>query len=156
MSYQEWTIKGYGICTDKIEKTTMKANVEAMLALDPQYSRNLSELFSGAGVKYPCLDDYLYDPEGVWSEERLGLAELMSNVIYFVDGINLTACDDFEGSKYLLYKPSYPCASHSVKSFAAIFKPSNISIWLKVNKCRNAVCTVAFRTAIHKHNQYLL
>ena len=39
---------------------------------------------------------------------HLGLATILSEVIAEVEGINLTACDDYDGNAYLLYKPMYP------------------------------------------------
>ena len=38
----------------------------------------------------------------------LGLATILSEVIAETEGINLTACDDYDGNAYLLYKPMYP------------------------------------------------
>lgn len=38
----------------------------------------------------------------------LGLATLLQKVIEEAEGIQMTACDDFDCKNYLLYPPSYP------------------------------------------------
>ena len=38
----------------------------------------------------------------------LGLATILKEVISEAEGVSFTACDDFNGTDYLIYEPTYP------------------------------------------------
>ena len=103
MSYHTWYTYGYGICTDKIQISSVES-LKKLISFAPNYEINLKKWFAENEIKEPTIDDYLeYD-----EEEYCRLASILKAVILEIEGIEFTACDNFDGENYLVYEPSYP------------------------------------------------
>lgn len=103
MSFQTWHDYGYGIRVSRIPQPTVE-QLEQLFALAPEASAKLKQEFGKNVVKNPTVEDYL-GAECFWHS---GLAGILAEVIQEVEGIEMLACDDFDGTEYLLYSPQYP------------------------------------------------
>lgn len=103
MSYCTWHNYGYGICTDDIVEHNV-ARLRTLLERAPEYHAEIQSWFAGKNIAAPTWDDYMDLDE----DFELGLATLLKEVINEAEGIELTACDDYDCTKYLLYQPCYP------------------------------------------------
>lgn len=94
---------GYGICVGEIREHSVE-RLKKLLELAPKTNAEVQSWFSRQMIADPSWDDYMrYD-----EVYNLGLVTFLKLVIQEAEGIELTACDDFEGVPYLLYQPSYP------------------------------------------------
>lgn len=103
MSFQTWHTYGYGVCVDDISGFTVE-KLQKLLSLAPKYEANINEWLQKNEIDNPILEDY-YEYDEDWC---LGLATLLKEVILEADGIDLTACNDFDDNRYLIYEPTYP------------------------------------------------
>lgn len=103
MSYATWHTYGYGICTDDIATKDVK-RLEVLLELAPDYRDYLQEILQDLGVENPTWDDYMNADQ----DYNLGLSTILREVISEAEGVELEACDDIEGHRFLLYCPRYP------------------------------------------------
>lgn len=91
------------VCVDDI-KTMDVERLEQLLAMAPKFSGGLHEWLSKSEITEPVWDDYMeYDQDFC-----LGLATILKEVIEEAEGIQMTACDNYDSVSYLLYQPSYP------------------------------------------------
>ncbi len=103
MSYSTWHNYGYGICVDDIVCSDVE-RLEQLLAMAPNFSTKLHGWLTESGLTEPAWDDYMeYD-----QEFQLGLATILKEVLEETEGIQMTACDDYNSTAYLLYQPRYP------------------------------------------------
>lgn len=103
MSYQMWINYGYGICVDDIKECSVE-RLEKLLALAPELQTRMQDWLAKNNVTTPCWEDYMsYD-----RDYYLGLAVILQEAIQEIEGIELTACDDFDSADYLIYQPMYP------------------------------------------------
>ncbi len=103
MSYSTWHNYGYGICVDDI-KTQDVSRLQALLELSPEAKAKVESWLSELDIKEPSWDDYMeFDQDFC-----LGLATILKMVIEEAEGIDLTACDNYDSVAYLLYQPMYP------------------------------------------------
>lgn len=105
MSYNTWIEYGYGVCVDHI-KTTPERLLQ-LAAIKPEVLKDvrkyLDETFPD-GYKDEDLDiDDFDELEGDYCER--GVTYILYNVI---DDITVVYADDFDGTPYILYTPSYP------------------------------------------------
>ena len=103
MSYHTWHTYGYGIKTSDITDLTAD-KLKEFIHLAPHYENTFTEWFKNCDITEPTLEDYFEHDEN----ESYGLAGVIKEVIFECEGIDLTACDDFDGNEYLLYEPIYP------------------------------------------------
>lgn len=103
MSFHTWHIYGYGVCTDEIGDVTVD-KLKKLLTFAPKYEANINEWLQDCQIDNPTVEDY-YEYDQDWCLE---LATILKEVILEAEGIDLTACDDCVGSKYLIYEPRYP------------------------------------------------
>ena len=103
MSYDIWHNYGYGICVDDIGEENIE-RLQTLLLQAPEVKAKIESWLTERKIKAPSWDDYMEFDQDC----HLGLATILSEVIAEVEGINLTACDDYDGNAYLLYKPMYP------------------------------------------------
>ena len=103
MSYSTWHNYGYGVCVDDISTQDM-GRLQALLELAPKFKAKIDGWFSELEVEEPSWDDYMEFDQDFY----LGLATILKEVIAEAEGIDLTACDDYDGKDYLLYQPMYP------------------------------------------------
>jgi len=103
MSYSTWHNYGYGVCVDDIGTQDM-ARLQALLGLAPRLKTKIDGWLSEQEIEEPSWDNYMEFDQDFY----LGLATILKEVIAEAEGIDLTACDDYEGKAYLLYQPMYP------------------------------------------------
>lgn len=103
MSYRTWHNYGYGICVDDI-KTKNVSRLQALLELAPEFKAIIEGWLSELEVEEPSWDDYMKFDQDFY----LGLATILKGVIEEAEGIDLTACDNYDSVAYLLYQPMYP------------------------------------------------
>ena len=105
MSYRAWHTYGYGICVDNIETTA-----EKLLKLASMKGNVLKEVREYLDKIYPngykdedlTLEDF-DELEGDYCER--GVAFVLYEVI---NEITVDFADDYNGTQYILYLPSYP------------------------------------------------
>ncbi|PWM00086.1 MAG: hypothetical protein DBY04_00970 [Clostridiales bacterium] len=103
MGYHTWNTYGLGICLDNDQISSVE-RIQKLLQYAPALNADVHRWFAQNGVKYPKIEDYAAFDE----EYGLGIAMLIKQVLSEAEGIEFTACDDYEGRLYLLYEPSYP------------------------------------------------
>lgn len=101
MSYEVWTVDGYGICTSGIKTT--KKKVEKLLKLAPEFNKYLQDRFKELEIKKPKLEDYLSCDD----DDNSGIAYLLQQVVREVENIRLDIAQGFDGDSYLLITPAY-------------------------------------------------
>ena len=103
MSYISWHIYGYGICVSEMEEIPAE-RIQELLVAAPKFADKINQWLSESGIEDPGYDDYVdYDQDFM-----LGMATILKEVILEAEGIEFTACDDYDGKQYLVYEPSYP------------------------------------------------
>lgn len=103
MSYSTWHNYGYGICVDDINTQDVE-RLQALLVLAPEFKAKIDGWLTEREIQEPSWDDYMEFDQ----DFQLGLATILKEVITEAEGIDLTACDDYDGKVYLLYQPMYP------------------------------------------------
>ena len=103
MSYQTWHNYGFGISTELLE-TANVSRIKALIHCAPSYEATVANLFQDSGTIEPIADDYLE----LERNNSYGIASIMADVIEEAENLLLTACNNFDGTNYLLYMPSYP------------------------------------------------
>lgn len=103
MSYSTWHNYGYGICVDDINTQNVE-RLQALLELAPEFKAKIEDWLSELNIKEPSWDDYMEFDQ----DYCLGLATILKEVIAEAEGIDLTACDNYDSKAYLLYQPMYP------------------------------------------------
>ncbi len=103
MSFYTWHTYGYGICVSDITCDSVE-KLNELFHKAPGLEKAVSDWLKDCDIKEPTWEDYMeYD-----EDFNLGLATFLKEVILECEGIELTACNDFNGGLYLLYEPSYP------------------------------------------------
>lgn len=103
MSYVSWHTYGYGICVSDITERSVE-RLQKLLAMAPDFQKAVQEWLDECEITEPIYEDYMdFD-----QDFRLGLATILKEVIRDVEGLELVACDSYDGKDYLLYCPSYP------------------------------------------------
>lgn len=103
MSFQTWHTYGYGVYVDDIGGVTVN-KLKKLLSLAPKYEADINEWLKDCEIDNPTIEDY-YEYDQDW---YLGLATILKEVILEAEDIDLTACNDFDDNRYLLYEPTYP------------------------------------------------
>ena len=101
MSYSTWHNYGYGICVDDIKEEDV-GKLQELLNHAPEFHATIQRWLTEANITEPTWDDYME------FDQDLGLATLLQKVIEEAEGIQMTACNNFDSVAYLLYSPSYP------------------------------------------------
>lgn len=103
MSFYTWHTYGYGICVSDIVCESVE-KLSELFHRAPGLEKAVNDWLKDCNIENPTWDDYMeYD-----EDFNLGLATFLKEVILECEGIELTACDDFDGNQYLIYEPSYP------------------------------------------------
>ena len=103
MSYHTWHTYGYGVRTDNIKVKSLEA-LQALIALAPLTEKDFSDWFKENEIENPTLEDYYeYD-----DNDGCHLAAIMRMVIMETEGVELTACNDFDDKDFLIFEPLYP------------------------------------------------
>lgn len=106
MSYTTWTTYGFGFCVDDIDTTPEK--LLKLAAMNPNVLKDVREyleyVFDGKEYKDEELTIEDFDElEGDYCER--GVAYVLYQVI---NEISIIYADDYNGTPYILYCPSYP------------------------------------------------
>lgn len=111
MSTKAYHTYGYGICVEKI-KNIEKDRLLSLIRMAPEFYGEYREWEEdwklGEGYE-PDVEDILADfvqDCAQFSDESL--ASILQEVIKELEGIKLTACEDWNRGTYLLYVPDYP------------------------------------------------
>ena len=110
MSYVSWHTYGYGICVSDIEDCIVE-RLQNLLSLAPEFQQEVQLWLEECEIAEATVEDYLEFDQ----DFRLGLATILKEVILEAEGIELVACDSYDGVDYLLYCPSYPWYQESRK-----------------------------------------
>ena len=105
MSYSTWHTYGYGICVDDIETTAEKLLKLASMKEDvlKEVREYLDEIYpNGYKDEDLTLEDF-DELEGDYCER--GVAFVLHEII---NEITVDFADDYNGTPYILYIPSYP------------------------------------------------
>lgn len=103
MSYTSWHTYGYGVCLSELEEIPAE-RIQELLAAAPKFADKIKQRLSETGIEEPGYDDYMeYDQDFM-----LGMAAILKEVVLEAEGIEFTACEDYDGKQYLIYEPSYP------------------------------------------------
>lgn len=103
MSYHTWITYGYGVRTDNIKVKSLEA-LQNLIALAPLAKEDFKNWFEENNIESPTIEDYYeYD-----DNDGCHLAAILRMVIMETEGVELTACNDFEDRDYLIYEPIYP------------------------------------------------
>jgi len=103
MSFKTWHTYGYGICTDHIGECSIE-RLEKLLHKAPDLRDEIHQWMTESDIEAPTWDDYMNFDQDYY----LGIATILREVIAESEGLELTACDDFEGSKFLLFTKAHP------------------------------------------------
>ena len=98
-----WHTYGYGVNVSEIGYVSFRKVVE-LVQTAPEFAVEFNKWLSEYGVDYPTVDDL----EEFDADYCLGLVRVLKEVILEVENIELTACNDFDGNKYLLFEQTYP------------------------------------------------
>ena len=91
------------ICVDDIKEEDV-GKLQELLNHAPEFHATIQRWLTEANITEPTWDDYMeFDQDYL-----LGLATLLQKVIEEAEGIQMTACNNFDSVAYLLYSPSYP------------------------------------------------
>lgn len=106
MSYYTWHDYGYGICVSDIREKNV-ARLENLLAKAPKFSQEFHEWLAESIMedRLPEWEDYMEFENDLGFT---GLAAILQEVISEAESIELLACSDFDGHKYLIFTPAYP------------------------------------------------
>ena len=103
MGYHTWHIYGYGIKTSDITDLTAK-RLKNFISLAPLFKNAIKQRIKKQNVTNSPLNEYIETDEN----NSYGLASVIKEIIFECEGIDLTACNGFDDSEYLLYEPVYP------------------------------------------------
>ena len=103
MSFYNWHTYGYGVKVSELTEVSMRKVLD-LIQTAPNLAKRFNEWLQSCGIEEPTLDDL----EEYDDDYRLGLASILKEVIKEVEKVELTACDDFDGEKYLLFEQTYP------------------------------------------------
>lgn len=103
MSFHTWHTYGYGVEMTDITCDSVD-RIKLLLSVAPNFGKQVAEWFERWGITEPAVEDYVEFDQ----DYNLGLAYILQQVILEAEGIEFTACNDFDGRIYLLYGPSYP------------------------------------------------
>lgn len=103
MSFVSWHTYGYGVKVSELQNISMSKVVE-LIQTAPEYAKSFNDWLKNNDIKEPTLEDL----EEFDEDYCIGLATVLAAVICEREGIEFTACNDFENETYLLYAKTYP------------------------------------------------
>lgn len=102
MSFRTWHIYGYGVKISAFEKISVE-NVIKLVQSASRLAVPFNEWLAQCGNSALEVEDLLDFDDDFY----LGLPTILKEVILEREGLELTACSDFEGSTYLLYEKNF-------------------------------------------------
>ena len=103
MGFETWHDYGYGLCVSKLHIDSIE-RLQKLLDSAPEYKRSINEWLTETGIENPRFDDYMEYDQDFYN----GIATIIKEVIQEAEGVEFTACSNFDGELYVIYGPSYP------------------------------------------------
>ena len=99
---ETYHIYGFGVELSQLGEISL-ARLEQLIGMAPVLESKIKKWFNDEKIKKPTLENY-YE----FDEENLGLPTLLKEVIFELEGVDLTACEDLNNKAFLLYESKYP------------------------------------------------
>ena len=99
---ETYHIYGFGVELSQLGEISLD-RLEQLIGMAPVLESKIKKWFNDEKIKKPTLENY-YE----FDEENLGLPALLKEVIFELEGVDLTACEDLNNRTYLLYESRYP------------------------------------------------
>ena len=117
---ETYHIYGFGVELSQLGEITLE-RLEQLIDMAPIFKSKILKWLEEEKVDKPTLENY-YE----YDEENLGLPTLLKEVIFELEGIDLTACEDLNSRQYLLYEEKYPWNMTTIDCFMTPERLSNI------------------------------
>ena len=95
---ETYHIYGFGVELSQLGEISL-GRLEQLIDMAPIFKSKIIKWFEDEKIDKPTLENY-YE----YDEENLGLPSLLKEVIFELEGIDLTACEDLNSRQYLLYE----------------------------------------------------
>ena len=99
---ETYHIYGFGVELSQLGEISLD-RLEQLIGMAPVFESKIKKWFNDEKIKKPTLENY-YE----FDEENLGLPTLLKEVIFELEGVDLTACEDLNKKAFLLYESKYP------------------------------------------------
>ena len=99
---ETYHIYGFGVDLSQLGNVSLD-RLEQLIGMAPVLESKILKWFKEENINKPKLEDY-YE----FDEENLGLPTLLKEVIFELEGVDLTACEDLNNKAFLLYESKYP------------------------------------------------
>ena len=99
---ETYHIYGFGVELSQLGEILLD-RLEQLIGMAPVLESKIKKWFNDEKIKKPTLENY-YE----FDEENLGLPTLLKEVIFELEGVDLTACEDLNNKAFLLYESKYP------------------------------------------------
>ena len=99
---ETYHIYGFGVELSQLGQISLD-RLEQLIGMAPVFESKIKKWFNDEKIKKPTLENY-YE----FDEENLGLPTLLKEVIFELEGVDLTACEDLNNKAFLLYESKYP------------------------------------------------
>lgn len=99
---ETYHIYGFGVDLSQLGNVSLD-RLEQLIGMAPVLESKIKKWFKDEKIKNPTLENY-YE----FDEENLGLPTLLKEVIFELEGVDLTACEDLNNKAFLLYESKYP------------------------------------------------
>ena len=99
---ETYHIYGFGVELSQLGEISLD-RLEQLIGMAPVFESKIKKWFNDEKIKKPTLENY-YE----FDEENLGLPTLLKEVIFELEGVDLTACEDLNNKAFLLYESKYP------------------------------------------------
>ena len=99
---ETYHIYGFGVELSQLGQISLD-RLEQLIGMAPFLESKIKKWFNDEKIKKPTLENY-YE----FDEENLGLPTLLKEVIFELEGVDLTACEDLNNKAFLLYESKYP------------------------------------------------
>ena len=117
---ETYHIYGFGVELSQIGEVELE-RLEQLIGMAPVLESKIRKWFKEENINKPKLKNY-YE----FDEENLGLPTLLKEVIFELEGIDLTACEDLNNRQYLLYESKYPWNMTTIDCFMTPERLSNL------------------------------
>ena len=99
---ETYHIYGFGVELSQLGEISLD-RLEQLIGMAPVLESKIKKWFNDEKIKKPTLENY-YE----FDEENLGLPTLLKEVIFELEGVDLSACEDLNNKAFLLYESKYP------------------------------------------------
>lgn len=117
---ETYHIYGFGVELSQLGEISLD-RLEQLIGMAPVLEAKILKWFKDENINKPKLENY-YE----FDEENLGLPTLLKEVIFELEGVDLTACEDLNNRAYLLYESKYPWNMTPVDCFMTPERLSNL------------------------------